>query len=166
VKRSVIVRVLGSLLIGLLVAFFVSEGSFYFLKRDQDRQPATIVLVIPAGAAARVASGQNPPSIPNDLTLVVGDKLKVINQDAANHQLGPLFIPAGAAATMSFDVAQAYTVACSFRTSQYLGFTVQQPITIADRVAGVIFAGLPLGMLIALYVLFIPAAQARPRAAA
>jgi len=167
VNRSVLLRVVFSLLFGLLIAYVISEGSFNLLKRDQDRQPQTITLIIPAGTAARVAAGENPPSIPTDMTFIVGDTLQVINLDAANHQLGPLFIPSGTTATLAFNALGNFDYACSFRADKYFGLTIKKPITITDRILGVIFAGLPLGILIALYAVFAaPPNRQQPRPAA
>lgn len=164
-SKFILLRIAFSLLAGLAVAFLVSEGSYYLLKRNQDRQPEEIVLTIPAGTASRVAAGENPPAIPADMIFIVGDTLRVVNEDAANHQLGPLYIPAQATATLSFEAVQNYDYACSFRTNKYFGVTVQKAITIFDRVTGVIFAGLPLGVLIALYAIFAVAPAGKREAA-
>jgi hypothetical protein len=162
VNRSIFVKVLFSMLFGILTSALLSEATFGFFRRSQDRDPEIVVLTIPAGTAAKVASGDNPPSIPKDMTFVVGDTLQVVNQDAVNHQLGPLFIPAGAKASLSFDAIQDYVYTCSFRADNYLGLTVQEPLTIYTRVIGILSAGIPMGIMIALYVIFAATPKKKP----
>jgi hypothetical protein len=153
-SRRNLVYVILSLLTGILLMALFTELSFRFISRANDRAPETITLTIPAGTAAKVAAGQNPPSIPNDMTFVVGDTLVVENEDFADHQLGPLFIPAGSNATLVFDKIENYAYACTFTPSKYFGLDVKEPLTFLTRVLGILAAGLPLGALIALYVVF------------
>jgi hypothetical protein len=152
--KATIQRIVLMLLLGVLLGAALTELTFRFLKRDQDRQPETITLTIPAGTAARVANGETPPTIPDTMVFVLGDILKVVNEDSANHQLGPLFIPAKATATLSFDALQEYAYTCSFRADRYLGLSVRAPLTLNDRIVGILSAGLPMGVLMALYAVF------------
>jgi len=85
------------------------------------------------------------------MLFVVGDILVVNNQDSVVHQLGPLFIPPGTSASMNLNTEQSYAFACSFQPSKYLGLSVQPPLTFTTRLVGVLEAGLPIGILIALY---------------
>ncbi|RME88339.1 MAG: hypothetical protein D6770_07230 [Anaerolineae bacterium] len=143
-------RVVLSLLIGLLVGLALSEISFYFLRETQ-REPQRVELVIPPGTAERVARGETPPSIPEEMTFVLGDTLVVRNEDSVPHQLGPLWVPPGATASLQLDTAQNYVFACSFRPDNYLGLDVREPLTTGTRLIGILFAGLPLGALLAAY---------------
>ena len=93
-------RILISLLLGLLLGVAVSEIPFLFL-RESARPPQEIVLTIPAGTAERVSRGEQPPSIPQNMIFVVGDTLVVNNQDAVDHKLGPVWIPANSSAQLS-----------------------------------------------------------------
>jgi hypothetical protein len=43
---------------------------------------------------------------------------------------------------------------CSFQTDKYFGLDVHEPVTLGTRVVGILTAGLPLGILIALYAVF------------
>ena len=156
---SVIVkRVLISLAIGLAVGVVLNEITFYFL-RETARAPQTVELVIPAGTAQRIAKGEQPPSIPDEMTFVVGDKFLVVNQDSENHQLGPLWIPAGASASLMLDSAQSYAYECSFQKGKYFGLDVYEPLTLGTRIYGILFAGIPLGVLIALYSIIMPSKE-------
>jgi hypothetical protein len=149
-KPSTIKRIILSFLLGMLVAAVSTEISYQVLKRE-NRAPQQVELVIPAGTAQDIANGQAPPSIPQDLSFVVGDTLVVVNQDEVDHQLGPLWIPAGTSASLNLDMEENYSMECSFQPAKFLGMDVRQPVTLGTRITGILFAGLPLGTLFALY---------------
>jgi len=140
-----------SVLIGVALAWVMNEITYHFLRSDSARPPATIELVIPAGTAERVSHGESEVSIPKGMVFVVGDIFMIKNEDVSAHQLGPLFIPPGSSAVMTFDAAESYAYACSFAPDRSFGMDVQLPVTFLTRLTGAIFAGLPLGVLIALY---------------
>ncbi|HKJ26039.1 MAG TPA: hypothetical protein VJ965_00250 [Anaerolineales bacterium] len=143
-------RIALSLLIGILFGFLISEVSFLLLQ-DSNRAPETVELLIPDGTAEKVSRGETPPDIPEEMTFVVGDVLLVRNEDSVDHELGPLWIPAGTSAQMALDRDQNFIFACSFQPSNYFGLDVREPVTIWTRVGGIIFAGVPMGAIIALY---------------
>ena len=101
-KNFIIKRILVSLVLGLLVGVLVSEVPFLFL-RETARMPREILLTIPAGTASQIERGEKPPSIPENMTFVVGDILVVSNEDTVDHKLGPLWIPANSSAQLSLD---------------------------------------------------------------
>lgn len=152
--KSTLLWIIGSMLAGILIAGVMTEATFRFLKSSSDRAPQEIELIIPAGTAEGVARGQNPPGIPDTMAFVVGDTLIVRNEDTSAHQLGPVWVPAGSSASLAFDSVQSYAYECSFLTGKYLGLDVNSPITLSTRIVGILSAGLPLGMLLALYVVF------------
>lgn len=153
-NKSMLLWFVGCLVFGVLVAGVMSEAAFRVLKTAQDRAPTRIELTIPPGTAARVARGQNPPGIPDTMVFVVGDTLVINNQDSEAHQLGPLWVPAGSSASLSFDHVVSYAFACSFLSGKYLGLDVTEPITLSTRIVGIMSAGVPLGTLLALYIVF------------
>jgi len=144
-----------SLLIGLAIGAAISEITFIFL-RDSARPPETIILSIPPGTAQSVARGEQPPSLPDKMTFVVGDSLVVRNQDSVDHQLGPLWVPSGAEANLKLGTVASLAYECSFQTSSYMGIDVREPVTMGTRLYGIFYAGLPLGVLLALYSIIIP----------
>lgn len=148
--NRILLRVLLCLVLGLVIGFTISEVSFILLREDS-RAPAVVDLVIPKGTSEQVENGLVPPSIPEDMKFVVGDTLVVHNNDVVDHQLGPLWIPSGATASMDLDRKQNFIFACSFQPSNYLGLDVREPVTIWTRVGGVVFSGIPLGAILALY---------------
>ena len=147
---AMVKRILVSLVIGLAFGAVLSEVGFVLLK-ETARAPKTITLTIPEGTADQVARGEQPPTIPTDLVFVVGDTLLVNNQDNTDHKLGPLWIPAHSSAQLSLGQAQNISVECSFQPTKYIGLDVQQSLTWGTRLFGILFAGLPPAILIALY---------------
>lgn len=126
-------RLIITLLISLALVWIGSEVAHYFLKEDTDRLPEQIELIIPPGTADKIAAGEPIPSIPDEMTFVLGDTLIVKNEDSVDHQLGPLWIPPRAKASLVLDAAERYAYSCSFQTSQYLGLNVRQPTTWQTR---------------------------------
>jgi hypothetical protein len=154
--QTIIKRITISLLIGLLMGAAINEVSFLFL-RETARAPKVVELVIPDGTADRVARGEAPPAIPASMTFVLGDTLLVKNKDKSDHILGPLWIPAGASASLLLDSVQSYSYTCSFQPKKYFDLDVHEPLTLGTRFYGILYAGIPLGFLIALYSLIMPA---------
>jgi len=148
--KTVIKKIAVSLLAGLVLGALLSELSFLFLG-EPARAPQVIELVIPQGTADEVARGEAPLTIPDNMDFVVGDTLLVNNNDSSDHQLGPLWIPAGASASLLLDTAQSFAYDCSFQPSSVFGIDVHNPLTISTRLGGILLSGLPFGLLIALY---------------
>lgn len=154
-KKQIIKRIIFSLLTGLVLGVAISEIPFLFL-RESARPPKVITLLIPNGTAEQVARGEKPPTIPEDMLFVVGDTLVVKNEDTADHKLGPLWIPSNSSAQLSLNQAESLAYECSFQPGKYFGLDVHEPLTTGTRVYGILYAGLPLGVLLALYSLVIP----------
>jgi len=148
-------RILVSMLIGIAIGVLISEVSFLFLQ-ETARPPQEIVLTIPAGTAEQVARGEQPPSIPKDMIFVVGDTLVMKNEDSLDHKLGELWIPANSTAQLALNEEQNMAFECSFQAGNYFGLDVRQSLTWGTRLYGVLYAGVPLGILIALYSFVVP----------
>ena len=161
-KSSIIKRIVISMLLGVVLAAITTEVSYQVLKRE-NREPQRVELVIPAGTAQSIANGETPPSIPDDMTFVVGDTFVVINQDEVDHQLGPLWIPAGTSASLNLDTEENFVLECSFQSTKIFGLDVLQPVTFGTRLTGILFAGFPLGALFAVYsILLVPEKNKEP----
>lgn len=152
-RREVLYVVL-SLFVGILLAFVMTELAYRFQAKSQDRDGKLLRLIIPMGTANLLKTGGEPPKIPADMTIVVGDVLVVENQDDVDHQLGPLFIPKGTTAKLAFNKSENLAYACTFTPDKYLGLDIKQPLTISTRITGVLSAGIPLGTLMAIYLVF------------
>jgi hypothetical protein len=160
-SKTVVKRILISMLIGIAIGAATSEIAFLFL-RETARAPKEIVLSIPAGTAEQVARGEQPPALPESMVFVVGDVLIIKNEDTVDHQMGPFWIPAGASAQLALSVEENLAYECSFQTTKYIGLEVREPVTLGTRVFGILFSGIPLGILIALYSLIIPTRKKQP----
>jgi hypothetical protein len=144
-------RALILLVVSAGIVLVVSEAAF-LLMRDKTSRPAqTVELVIPAGAAERVAAGEAPPTIPSGMIFVVGDTLLVENADQVDHTLGPLFIPTGSSASLVLTEANDYAYACSFRPSRYFDLTVRQTTSWVNRLQAVLYAAPPTMMFLLVY---------------
>lgn len=148
-------KILVSMLIGLLIGVAVGEIPFIF-QRETARQPKTVAITIPLGTAERVARGEQPPTIPENMVFVVGDVLVVENNDSADHKLGPLWIPAHTSAQLALSQKENLAYECSFQPGKYFGLDVREPLTMSTRIFGILYAGLPLGILISLYMFAFP----------
>ena len=148
-------RIVISMGVGLLIGLALSEITFIFLGRTA-RAPQTVTMTIPPNTAELVARGEQPPTLPQGMTFVVGDVLVIDNQDSVDHQLGPLWIPAGTSGQLMLGQPESLAYECSFQTTNYLGMDVYEPLTLSTRFFGVFFAGIPMGILIALYSALIP----------
>ena len=155
-RYFVLKRILLASVLGLLLGALTTELPF-LLSPGTARAPREITLTIPAGTAEQVARGEQPPSIPQNMTFVVGDKLIVDNQDSVEHKLGPLWIPAKSKAQLSLDQEAKLSYECSFQRGKIFGLDVQEPITTGTRIFGIVYIAFPLAILIALYsILFAP----------
>ncbi len=85
----------------VLVVWLGSELAHGAIKQTFERRPETVTLTIPDGTAVRVAAGLEEPGIPAELEFVVGDSLVIYNDDVTAHEVGPLFITAGASASIA-----------------------------------------------------------------
>lgn len=157
---SAVKRIQFSLLLGIIIGGVLSEVSFLLL-RETSRAPKTILLVIPVGTAEQIVNGEAPPDIPKSMTFVVGDTLVIRNDDSVQHQMGPLWIPAGASAQLSLTAEENLAYECSFQPGNTFGLDVHQPVTIWTRLYGILFAGIPLGVLIAIYSFVMPSNKSK-----
>lgn len=155
-------KLLLSAALGLMIGVLVSEVPFLFLQ-ETARPPQEIVLTIPAGTADQIARGEQPPSIPENMLFVVGDRLVVRNEDVVDHKLGPLWIPANSSAQLSLDQEESLAYECSFQPTKYLGLDVREPLTLGTRLYGIFFVAVPMAIMIALYSLvFAPKKENAP----
>ena len=152
-RRLFLIRLLTGIAIGILIAIPISELGFRFQGNTTSRPAKTIVLDIPPGTSTKVSNGVSV--LPNNMDFVVGDVLVVNNHDSVVHTLGPLVIPPGSSATMPLNNIGNLSYTCSFQPTKYLGLNVQAALTLGTRLTGILIAGIPLGILLALYSLIL-----------
>ena len=148
-------RLLFLALISAAGVLLFSEVAFRLMGDDTSRAPETVELVIPAGTGARLAAGEDVTGIPETMIFVVGDVLLVRNEDTIDHELGPLWIPAGASASMGLDEKNDFAYSCSFKPSKYFGLTVKEAITWEDRLGALWYGTPPTTMLLLVYSLVV-----------
>ena len=145
-KRFIILLIVASVF--MLV---VSEIGYRILRDDSSRPPEKIELIIPNGTADKIAKGEQESAIPDEMIFVVGDTLVVNNQDVVDHELGPLWIPAGNSASLLLDTANDYSYSCSFRETRYFDLTVRSAITWRDRLGAMGYGVPPTVMFLLVY---------------
>ena len=153
--RPYVNRLLIVFLIALIFVGIINEGAHLLLKDKNDRIPETIEIVIPAGTADEIAAGEAPISLPKELIFVIGDTLRVKNEDHTDHELGPLYIPAGSNASLQMEDANKYTLGCTFTPSKFLNFDVRTRTTAISRLQAFALAGPPTAMFFFVYSLLL-----------
>jgi len=134
--KPYLVRLLVVFLISTVAMLVVTEGAYLLQKEDTDRPPKTIQIVIPAGASDRIEAGENIDTLPENLVFVIGDTLEVVNQDSVNHELGPIWVPAGSTGRLVLEEASKFSYSCTFAPNNYLGLDVKKPTTWMTRLTG------------------------------
>ena len=152
-RKALLIRFLICIAAGILIAIPLSELGFAMQGNTSSRPAKTVVLDIPPGTSAKVAQGASV--LPQDMIFVLGDKLVVKNRDSVMHSLGPMVIPPGSSASLTLNRIGDLTYVCTFQPTKYQGLTVQEALTLTTRLEGILIAGIPLGILIALYSLIL-----------
>jgi len=152
-KRPYLIRLGIVTVISLVFAVVFNEATYALQKTPTDRAPKTIQLVIPAGTAEKIAAGDPALTIPVEMVFVVGDILEVVNQDSANHQLGPIWVPTGASASLVMNQVEKVSYTCSFQSEKYLGLDIRPSTTISTRFTALFLTVPTLAALIFLYSL-------------
>lgn len=148
-------RLLVLFIISLAAVWVVSEVAFAIQKERYDRPPRQVELVIPAGTSERVAAGEPAPSIPEEMVFVLGDTLLVKNQDTIDHQLGPVWVPPGAQASLVLEEPGKFAYSCSFQPTRYLGLDVRKPTTWGTRLTALGLATPALAFFLFVYSLIL-----------
>jgi hypothetical protein len=81
------------------------------------REPAVRVIVIPAGTAERLASGEDVALIPDDLRFRLRDRLVMVNNDVTAHRVGPFAVAPGERLERGFSEAATIEGFCSLHGS-------------------------------------------------
>jgi len=152
-RRELLRRFLFGISIGIVIAIPLSELGFKIQGNTTSRPAKAIILDIPAGTSAKVAAGTNV--LPQDMVFVLGDTLVVHNLDSVTHTLGPLVIPPNSSASMKLDHVGGFSFVCSFQPTKYQGLDVQAALTVTTRITGILIAGIPFGIILALYSLIL-----------
>lgn len=82
-------------------------------------------VVVPPGAAERIARGENPLEIPRTWTFLADDTLIVENRDVADHLLGPWVIPANRTVRVDLQPSFSGSFVCTLAPSGVVNLDVQ-----------------------------------------
>ncbi len=140
--RHYLIRLAVILLISLIAMLIVIEGAYLIQRDETDRAPKTVQIIVPPGTAQRVEAGEVVDLLPENSVFVIGDVLEVVNQDSVDHQLGPIWVPAGSVGRVVLEEANKFSYSCSFTPTRYLGLDVRKPTTLKTRLTG-LFISVP-----------------------
>lgn len=73
--------------------------------------------VIEPGTAARIAAGEDVEVVPQELEVKVGESIRIVNNDSANHSVGIFFVLAGQTLTQNFRSPGVLEGSCSVHPS-------------------------------------------------
>lgn len=149
------VAALGGMVLGGALGFISWRAA---AAAAEDRIAERVVVTIPAGTAARLASGDPTASealAPASVRLATGDTLLVRNEDAVTHSFGAWSIAPGAVLELAAEPSDSGAFGCSFTTGGSFAVTVVPPLTPASVMVPAGLVGLPLGMLVGVLVLFV-----------
>lgn len=158
--RKGAIRFLIIFIVSMGIIWLFSEGTHLILREDYDRPAHIVELVVPLGAAERVAAGEPVPSIPDEMIFVVGDTLLVKNEDVVDHELGPLWVPAGSSASLVLEQPRKFMYACSFQNTNYLGIEVRKATTWTTRITALAVASPATAIFIFVYSILVWPLQA------
>jgi len=83
--------------------------------------------VIPLGTADRIAAGEAIEIVPAELVVEVGDAVRIVNEDSADHVVGVFFVAAGETLTQRFNNAAVLEGECSVHPSGSFTLRVVEP---------------------------------------
>jgi len=108
----------------LAVAFFVGartggddDAAGIDVTRADDATEFQHDYLIPAGTAERIAAGEEIEIVPAELVVEVGDALRIVNEDSADHIVGVFFVAAGETLTQRFNSTAVLEGECSVHPS-------------------------------------------------
>ncbi len=107
----------GVLVLFTLAAIGMIVGSIGLSRVVGQPEPSQHFITIPLGTAMRLSSGIDVDIIPVDLDFRLRDHLTVMNDDSADHQIGPFVIPAGGRLDTRFAEAATLEGFCSLHAS-------------------------------------------------
>lgn len=91
--------------VAIVAVVTVSGGSAPGFSDAADVEAFEYDYVIPAGTQARLDAGETVEIVPASLTVRVGESIRIVNDDDANHVVGGFFVPAGATLQQHFNSA-------------------------------------------------------------
>ncbi len=81
---------------------------------------------IPLGTGERFDAGEVVEILPGEMTVRVGEVMRIVNQDDRQHLIGPFFVGAGETLTQRFASAGEFTGLCTVHPSGEFVLTVEE----------------------------------------
>lgn len=75
--------------------------------------PEVMELVVPPGTRALLAAGERVDVMPAEITLRVGDTLRIRNDDSSRHAVGPYVVQAGETVDVTYGEPGRFEGMCS-----------------------------------------------------
>ncbi len=73
--------------------------------------------LIPAGTAARIESGEQIDIVPRELTVQVGEAIRIVNNDSEGHVVGVFYVGAGETLTKQFTAPGELSGSCTVHSA-------------------------------------------------
>jgi plastocyanin len=109
-----LIALAGTVLAVIAVASGDDEPEFQTIANSDD---ADYEYTIPLGAGAQIDAGESINIIPAELTVRVGESLRIINDDDRGHVVGVFFVGAGEILSQEFTSTGALSGGCSIHPS-------------------------------------------------
>lgn len=93
---------------------------------EEDTASATYEFVIPVGAGEALDAGEPLEILPAELEVVVGETIRIVNDDERGHLVGPFFVGAGETLTQEFSSPGEFVGDCTVHPSGQLVLTVRE----------------------------------------
>jgi plastocyanin len=93
---------------------------------DPTAVEADYTYTIPPGTGAKFEAGEYVEILPGELTVRVGEVMRIVNQDDRNHLIGPFFVGAGETLTQRFSTAGEFTGLCTVHPSGQFMLKVEE----------------------------------------
>lgn len=117
-KRALWINLIGISAAVLVIVVWVWQGSLLSSPRD-------VTYVIPRGTADLIAAG-GETVIPQEISLIAGDRLVFTNEDVEDHRVGGIYVSSGSTVTARFRNPGTFEYICSVHPSGHTVFEVAE----------------------------------------
>lgn len=124
-RRHVGLVLVAALAAGPLVACGGSDGRQAATPMTTIPGPYDYEFVIPPGTAAKIALGEDPKIMPNELDVRVGETIRIVNDDVVSHTVGTFYVLAGTSLVYRFPKEGRYEGECSTNPDDIFVLTVR-----------------------------------------
>ncbi len=129
-------------LLATLIVPVALVGGYLVSARSNDDSPPGVEVVavddeiefehdftIPLGTAERIDAGEEVEIVPAELTVQVGDAVRIVNNDVDDHFVGVFFVGAGETLTQRFNKVAVLEYRCDVHPSGTFTLRVVEDLT-------------------------------------